>query len=120
MAPTGGGGHVLFAKFGAVLAEVVPIIIAIDVLNTHIVPATKSVTVCPTSWSRYIRMTELIAIVHIRPAMIIEVLPSAFDPVVEAAPMKVILKFLRRRFPSTARSLHVCARRRRWSLRMRL
>ncbi len=95
------------------------IIASIDVLNAHIVTPPETFPVRMASPARNIRMAELITIVHIRSAMIVEVPSCPLNAVVKALTMHLVLEILRRCIPS-ARPLCIRARRRRTLLVLRL
>jgi len=78
-----------------------------EMIHGNLVPAAESIAVVLSRTWRDMRMTVLIAIVHVRPAVVIEVLASSFDAIVEALTLD-IAKLLRWCVPST-RSLIITA-----------
>jgi len=84
-----------------VIHAMIPVMIAHQVRHTDLVATTKAFTIRFPLNARYARMTELIAIVHVWPAVIVEVLSCAFDSIVEALPLG-LMQILWRHIPATA------------------
>ena len=78
-----------------------------------LVTSAECIPIRPRLWSAII--PELVAVVHVRTAMILRVTTSAFDAVMKCVPLKIARKAARRRVPS-ARPLCVTIPRRRRSL----
>ncbi len=77
----------------------------INVLHADVVATAEGVPF----WTRHVRMTILIAIVHVRPAMVFKVLASAFDAIVKGLPLEVSLVFRWRPFPWLLSNQHTGA-----------
>ncbi len=84
----------------------------IDMLNAHLVSAPEALPIVVPQVTRHIRMAKLIAIVHIRRPMILEVLAGALDAIMKSAALD-ILKLPWRRLPRL-RWTFLIPRRRRW------
>jgi hypothetical protein len=80
-----------------------------QVLHRGVVAATKSFTIVCTRAAFYVRVTILIAIVYVRPTMIVEVLPCSFDAIMITLTLNV-LELLRRSVPATGLSITWCWR----------
>jgi len=89
------------------------------VLNAHIITPAESFPVVVACASRNMRMTKFIAVVHIWRTVVLIVLASTLNPVVETLAADLILEILRRRIPST-RPISARRRRRRPLLILRL
>jgi hypothetical protein len=63
-----------------------------------VVPPAKSIAICFTHLRRKMRVTVLIAIVHVWPSVIVKVPPRAFHAIVESTPLNVI-ELRRKRIP---------------------
>jgi hypothetical protein len=72
-----------------------------QVRHTLIVATAKAITIRFSLVARNPRIAVLIAVVHIWPPVIVEILARAFDPVLETLALD-LLQFLRRRIPAAA------------------
>jgi hypothetical protein len=79
------------------------------VLDAKLVSAPKRLAVVVPQLRRNLRMPELLAIVHIRPAMVVEVMSCAFDARMKSLPLNLSI-LTRRHIP--AFTLRRIARRR--------
>ena len=64
-----------------VITVVIAVVVAHQVMHTDVVSAAEAFTIGFAFFAGKMRMTELIAVVHIEPAVIIEVFPGAFDAI---------------------------------------
>jgi len=70
-------------------------------LHRHVVPSAKTFTIVMPRRSRHIWVTILIAVIHIRPSMVLDILPRSLDPVMKALPPNVVPEVRWRSIPST-------------------
>jgi hypothetical protein len=69
------------------------------VIHRRVVAAAEALAVVPARVARNMGMTVFVAILYVRPAMMVEVLASTFDAIVEALALDVA-ELLRRRIPA--------------------
>ncbi len=70
-----------------VAVMVVSVTVSHEVRHGGFISASKAFTVRISLVARYVRMTVLVAIVHVRSAVIINILACSFDPIVKALPL---------------------------------
>jgi hypothetical protein len=76
------------------------VVVPVQVIHGLLVPAPESFTVVSTFAIRHMRMLVLIAVLYIRPAMIIKIFAGAFNAVVETLSLN-FTKFIGRHIPPT-------------------
>src|ERR1700677_280748 len=82
-----------------------------QMVHRNIVAAPESIAIVMSRTWRNMRMAKFVAVIHVRRAVVVEVLACPFNAVVEALTLNVT-KLLRRGIPSTRRL--AIAGRRRW------
>ncbi len=75
------------------------IVIVHQVMRSHFVSTAKAFTVRFALIARKVRMTELVAIIHVKPAVVVEVSPRALDAIVKSLPLG-LGQVLRRHIPA--------------------
>ncbi len=80
-----------------------------DVLHRHVVAAAESLTVIMPKLPGNVGVPELITVVHVGTAMVLNIPPGSLDAILEAPP-RILSEFLRWRIPST-RTLPIRSRR---------
>ncbi len=95
---------------------VIAIMTAVDVADGDVIAAAESIPVVATEGALYMRVTELVTVVDVGAAVIIEVLAGTFDAIMKALTLD-LLEFGRRCIPSASGAVLVCAGwRGRWAL----
>ncbi len=69
---------------------VVMVVVALQVRHTHLITTAKAVAIRISLVAWNMRMTVLIAVVHVRPPVIVEILARAFDPIVKTLPLYLL------------------------------
>jgi hypothetical protein len=79
----------------------VSVTVSHEVRHAGVISAAKALTVRISLVARNVGMTVLVAVVHVRSAVIVNILTRAFDPVVKTLPLD-LPPFLRWRIPTAA------------------
>jgi hypothetical protein len=79
----------------------VSVTVSHEVRHGRLISAAKAVTIRISLVTRNMGMTVLVAVIHVRPAVIINILACAFDPIVKTLPLG-LPPFLRWRIPTAA------------------
>jgi hypothetical protein len=72
-----------------------------EVRHARFISAPKALAISISLVARYMRMTVLVAVVHVRTAVIVKIPACAFDPIVKTLPLG-FPPFLRRGIPAAA------------------
>jgi hypothetical protein len=85
------------------IVVVISIVVAIvhQVMRGDIVSAPEAFAIRLALLARKMRMTKLVAVIHVKPAVIAEVLPRAFNSVAETLVLD-LRQILRRHIPAAA------------------
>ena len=97
-----------------VMVVAVAIVVAVNVADSNFVTAPESVAVVAPQRAVDVRMAILVPVVHIRAAVVSEVLAGAFDAIMEAA-ARCVLKLLWGSFPAAFGAVLICT----WGRRRR-
>jgi hypothetical protein len=80
---------------------VVMVVVSLEVRHTYVIATAKAFTIRIPLVARNMRMAVLVAVAHVWPPVIVEVLARTFDPIVKTLPLD-LLQFLRWCIPAAA------------------
>ena len=79
----------------------ISVMVSHEMRHGRFISAAKALTIRISLVARNMRMTVLVAVIHVRSTVIINILACAFDPIVKTLPLG-LPPFLRRRIPTAA------------------